>query len=202
MHAEPDVFVFPRPVGAKPAIPRRPRLCVVRRLEEPDALDDRPEPVGVFAVEHERRDPEMAWRLVRRVVPLLASGLSGECREQRPRLPVVATLEDPGRFDADEQAAVAHRKRRDFGDLSAALGVVRDPFARVRPRLAEIRTTPDGLTVPFACGRGVDRAARRVVDHVVHRPAFAERAVELPCLPVVACEEKGAFARSDQQQRS
>jgi hypothetical protein len=111
VHAETDLFVLARPVGAKPAVTRRPRLRVVRRLEQADTLHDRPEPVRVLTVEHQRRDAEMTGRLIRRIVPRLASRFSGEGRQQRPCLPFVAALEDPGRFDADQQTAVAHGER-------------------------------------------------------------------------------------------
>ncbi len=176
VHAEADLFVLSRPVGAEATIPRRPRLRVVRRLEQPHALHDRPEPVGVITVEHQRRDAEMPGRLIRRIVPLVAPGLSGERRQQRPCLAFVAALEDSGRFDADEQTTVADGERRDFRDLSAAIGVVGDPFARVRPGFAEVGASPDSLTMPFARGRGVHGAALGVLDDLVHRPAFAEGA--------------------------
>src|SRR4029453_7902008 len=199
VNAETDLFVLARPIGAKSAVARRPRLRIVRRLEQPDTLHDRPEAIGVVTVEHQRRDAEMAGRLIRRIVPLVASRLSGECREQRPRLSFVAALEDAGRFDADQQAAVADGKCRDLRDLSIALGVVRDPLARVGPRLTQVEAPPDGLTVPFARGRSEDRVGLRVVNHVVDGPALAERAAKLPRLPVVAFEEKSALARPNQQ---
>src|SRR6188472_2251208 len=104
----------------------------------------------------------MARRLIRRIVPRLASRLARERRQQRPCLPFVTALEDPGRLDADQQAPVAGGERRDFRDLPAALGLVRDAFARVRPRLTEVGASPDGLAMPFARGRGVNRAALRV----------------------------------------
>src|SRR5262249_46860132 len=93
-------------------------------------------------------------------------------------------------------------ERRDFRDLAPGFRVVLDPFARVCPVFTEIRAPPDGLTMPFTRGGRVDDPARRVVDHVVHGPAFTERAAQLPRLPVVALEEKGAFARPNQQQCS
>ena len=76
--------------------------------------------------------------------------------------------------------AVVDRERRDLRDLAAGLGVVRDAFARVCPRLAQIRAPPHGRAVPFARRGRVDRTALRVVDRVVHRPALAERAAQRP----------------------
>src|SRR5205085_9406760 len=105
--AEADLLVRPRPVGAQATVPRRPRPGVVGRLEQPDALDDRPEAGRVVVVEHQRRDAEVPGRLVLRIVPELAPGLALERREDRPRLAAVAALEDPGRLDSDEHAAVA-----------------------------------------------------------------------------------------------
>src|SRR4029079_8844738 len=87
----------------------RPRLAVVGRLEKADALHDRPDVGGVLLVGGDRRDPEVAGWLVRRIVPLLASGLACEHRVRRPRRPVVATLEDAGRLHTDEDAAVSGR---------------------------------------------------------------------------------------------
>src|SRR5262249_59259380 len=137
----------------------------------------------------------MAGRLIRRIVPLVASRLSGEGGQQRPGVPFVAALEDPRCLDADQETAVADGERRDFRDLAPGFRVVLDPFARVCPVFTEIRAPPDGLTMPFTRGGRVDDPARRVVDHVVHGPAFTERAAQLPRLPVVALEEKAAFAR-------
>jgi hypothetical protein len=54
VHAETDLFVFARPLGAKSAVTRRPRLRIVDRFEQPDALHDRPESIGILAVEHQR----------------------------------------------------------------------------------------------------------------------------------------------------
>ena len=75
--------------------------------------------------------------------------------------PLVAALEDAGRLDADEHAAVLDREGRDLRDLAAGVVVVRDALARVRPRLAEVGAAPDGRAVPLARGGRVDRARAR-----------------------------------------
>src|ERR1044072_1920719 len=51
--------------------------------EQPDALSDRPEALVVLGVEHHRRDPEVARRLIARIVPILAAGLAGKRGQQR-----------------------------------------------------------------------------------------------------------------------
>ena len=104
VHAEADLLVLARPLGAQPSVARRPRLAAV-------AVSNTPIPctiaqnARVVVVEHQRRQPEMSGRLVGRVVPDLAAGLAGERRQLRPGGAVVAALEDPRRLDADEHAA-------------------------------------------------------------------------------------------------
>src|SRR5439155_26226792 len=112
-------LVRARPVGAQSFVARRPRLGLVRGLEETDSLHDRPEPGWLLVVEHQRRDAEMTGRLVRRVVPHLAPRLARKRGEQRPRFPLVMALEDPRRLDADEHAAVLDGERRDLRKLYA-----------------------------------------------------------------------------------
>src|SRR6185437_2400024 len=115
----------------------------------------------------------VAGRLVRRVVPALASGLAVEHRVRRPGGPVVPALEDAGRLDADEDSTVGGRYARDLGHPAAVL--VGEPLARLRPGLAEIGAAPDRGAVPLArCGR-VDGARTLVVDRVVNGPALAVR---------------------------
>ena len=142
----------------------------------------------------------MPGRLVRRIVPALAAVLAGEGREERPRLAVVAALEDARRLDADEQPVARARERRDLRDLAAVLVAVGEALARLLPRLAEVAAAPDGRAVPLARGGGVDRAGRRVVDRVVDRPALAVRAAHRPVAAVVALEQERALAGCDGQQ--
>src|SRR5207248_9987915 len=144
VHAEAALLVRTRPVGAQTLVPRCPRLTTVTRLEDADALHDRPEACVVVAVEHHGRDAEVAGRLVRRVVPELAAGLAGKGGEERPGLAAVAALKDAGRLDADEDAAVPRGERRDLGDLARIVVAVADALARERPRLAEVVAAPDG----------------------------------------------------------
>src|SRR4051794_19916726 len=54
--------------------------------------------------------------------------------------------------------------------------------------------------MPLACRGSVDRAGIRVVHRVVHRPALAVRAPNLPVAAVsVALQDEQALARSHQQ---
>src|SRR2546421_12359541 len=91
---EADVLVRARPVGTKALVARRPGAGVVRRLEQPDSLHDRPEARGLVIVEHQRRDAEMARRLAGGIVPDVAAGLAGERRQHRPGRAAVTALED------------------------------------------------------------------------------------------------------------
>ena len=139
----------------------------------------------------------MARRLVRRVVPGLAAGLAGKRREERPRLAAVAALEDAGRLDADEHAAVGGREMRDLRQLAVAV-VVGEALAGELPRLADVGTAPHRGAVPLARGGRVDRARRGVVDRVVDGPALAVRPAQLPVAPVgVALQHEAALAGSD-----
>src|SRR5207302_3150071 len=143
----------------------------------------------------QRRDPEMAGRLVRGVVPLLAPRLAGERRQKRPRGALVTAFEDPGSLHADEQPAVVRRERRHLRELPTRLLVVGKALARVCPGLAEVRAPPDGGPVPLARRCRVDRAAPGAVDRVIDGPALAERPAERPIPPVPALQQKASPAR-------
>src|SRR5207247_4959362 len=122
--AEPNLLVLARPVGAEAAVARRPRLPVVARLEEAEALDDRPEALRIVRVGVERRDPQVAGRLLRGVVPALALRLALERRQQCPRRAAITALEDPDLLGSDEHAPMRARERRDLRQLLAVLAVV------------------------------------------------------------------------------
>src|SRR5581483_7056328 len=201
VHAETDLLVLPWPVRAQAAVARCPRLRVVARLEEADALHDRPELVLVVAVCVQRRDAEVPRRLIRRVVRALAAGLAGQRREECPRLAVVATLEDARRLDTGEHTAVRSGERRDLRQLAPVL--VREAFARERPRLAEVLAAPDRRAMPLA-GRGrEDRAGARLHERVIDRPALAKRPARRPLAAVgIALEDEQPFPGSDEQQRT
>src|SRR5581483_5602604 len=184
--AEADVFVVARPVAPQPLVARRPRGAAVVRLERADTLDDREEVVRVVRVGDEAGDAEVAGRLVRGIVPVLAAVLAGERREKRPRRAVVLALEDAGRLDADEETVAGARERRDLVDLPAVVVGIAQSLARHLPRRAAVAAAPDARAVPLARRSGVDRVGRRVVDRVVDGPALAERLAQRPVLPVVA----------------
>src|SRR6476469_4604679 len=184
--AEADVLVVRRPVAAQPSVPGSPVRAAVLGLEGADSLHDREEAVGVVGIGDEARDAEVAGRLVRGVVPLLAAVLAAQRGEERPRLAVVAALEDARRLDADEQPVARARERRDLRDLAAVVVAIGQALARLLPRLAEVRATPYRGAVPLARRGGVDRAGGPVVDRVVDRPAFAIRAAQRPVAAVVA----------------
>ena len=144
----------------------------------------------------------MAGRLVRRVVPVLAPRLALEGRELRPGHAAVRRLEDPGHLDADEQPPVPRGEVRDLRHLLLALGLVGEALAGLLPGLAEIRAPPDRRAVPLARSGRVDRAARVVVDRVVHRPVLAVRAAQAPVLAsFVALQDERPLAGPDQHNR-
>src|SRR5437588_432456 len=78
-----------------------------------------------------------------------------------------------------QSAPVRGGEGRDLRDLPPVVAV-REPFARVRPRLAEVAAPPHRRAVPFA-GRGRVQVARvGVLDGVVDGPALAVRPAQLP----------------------
>src|SRR5581483_8727386 len=113
----------------------------------------------------------------------------------------VGALEDAGRLDAHEDAAVRGRERRHLGEATAVL--VGEAVARMRPGLSEVAAPKDRRAVPLARCGGVDRAALRVEDGVVDRPVLAVRAADGPVAAVgVALEDEAALAGPYQQQRA
>ena len=196
-----DLGVLERPVRAQSVVARRPRRAVVGRLEDADALHDRPVPGRVVGVREDRRDAEVAGRLVRGVVPRLASRLAFERGQDRPGLAAVAALEHAGHLGAGEQAAVDGGETGHLRELELGVAVV-ESLTRLLPRLAEVGAAPDARAVPLARGGRVDRAGVGVVDCVVDRPAFAERAAQLPvATTLVALEQEAALAGADHQDR-
>ena len=139
-----------RPVAPEALVARRPRRAAVLRLEGADALHDGEEVVRVVGIGDEVRDAEMAWRLVRRVVPHLAAVLAREGGEERERLAVVAALEDAGSLDADEEPVAGAGERRDLRDLPPVVVAVGQALARHAPRSSRGR----------GCGRSPSRATR------------------------------------------
>ena len=166
-----DLGVLERPVGAQTLVAGRPRAAVVRRLEDADALDDRPEAGRIVGVREDRGDTEVPRWLVGRIVPRLAAGLALEPAQDLPRLAAVTALEDAGHLRAGEEPPVSGGETRDLRELEPGVAVL-EAFARLRPRLAEIEAAPDARAVPFARPGRVDRAGVGVVDGVVDRPAL------------------------------
>ena len=64
---------------------------------------------------------------------------------------------------------------RDLRELEPGVAVL-EAVARLRPRRAAVEAAPDARAVPFARPGRVDRASVGVVDGMVDRPSFAERA--------------------------
>ena len=148
----------------------------------------------------DRRQPEVAGRLLRRVVPRLAALVPLEGRHQRERLPAVGALEEAGRLGADEQAAVRGHHVGDLGQLQLAVAVgIAEPRAGVLPRLAQVGAAPDRRAVPLAGGGGEDRARVAVQDGVVDGPVLAVRAAHVPVAPVLALQHEQALAGSDEE---
>src|SRR6476661_4998227 len=145
----------------------------------------------------------MPRRLVRRVVPALATGHAVERAQKRPRLALVAALEDARRLDAGEQAPVRGGQPRDLRQLRRRVPFTEaDALARGLPRLAEVAAAPDGGPVPLARGGGIHVAALRVVDRVVDGPALAVGAPHLPVAAVtVALQDEAPFPGSDEDDR-
>src|SRR3954452_16305843 len=155
---------------------------------------------GVLRVRQDRRQPEVTWRLVRGVVPALAAGHAVQRAQERPRLALVAALEDAGGLDAGEDPPVRGGQSGDLRQLRRALTLaVAEALARGLPRLAEVAAAPDRGAVPFARRCGVEVAAFCVVDRVVDRPALAVGPEQLPVSPVrVALQDEASLARSDE----
>ena len=170
-----DALVTPR---------RPPRLQDLCGVAAPRSVGSTPAPLrrAEFGVVTGLAARRAGGRLVRRIVPILASGLAGEHRVRRPRRPVVATLEDARRLHTDEHAAMSGREARNLGHLAAIL--VREPLARLRPRLAEVGAAPDRRAVPFARGGGVDRA----------RPVWLKNARVMNLCPRAVRRDRGAYA--------
>ena len=201
VHAVADLGVLERPVGAEPAVARRPGRAVVGGLEDAVALHDGPEAVGVVGVRQQAR--------AGRGGPAAAS--AGSFQSPRPGWPSSVEISDqvtpPSRLskmpDASppgEQAAVRDRQARDLRELQLAAVAVAEPLARELPARSEVVAPPDTRTVPLARGRRVDRARLRVVHRVVDRPALAVGAAHAPVTTIlVALEHEAALAGSDQQ---
>ena len=77
VHAVADLGVLERPVGAQPPVARRPRRAVVGRLEDAEALHDRPEAGRLVGVRQDRRQAEVAR----------AAGWPGRSSASRPGWP-------------------------------------------------------------------------------------------------------------------
>src|SRR5581483_8788865 len=196
-----DLGSLEGPVRAEPLVALRPRLRAVVRLEQAVPLDDRPEVIRIVRTLRGLRDPEVPWRLVRRIVPLVAAGLAVERAQQRERLAAVAALEDAARLGADEQPPVRGAQARDLVQLQLGVVAVAQPLARVLPGLAEVTAAPDGGAVPLASRGGVERPRLLVEDRVVERPALAVRPAQVPVLAVSALEHEEALARGDEHDR-
>ena len=201
MHAEADVgTVLERPVGAETLVTRRPRRAVVGRLEEAVTLHDHPEMRRLVRVRNDRRQPEMPGRLLLGIVPGLPARLAIERGEERPRRAAVAALENAGRLDAREHAAVCRRERRGLRQLQAAAIGVAQALARLRPGLAQVGAPPDRGAMPLACRGGVDGAGGIVVHRVQDGPPFTERATHPPVATVaVAFDHEATLPRPHQQ---
>src|SRR2546430_12929872 len=128
--AEADVLVVGGPAAAQAAVPRGPRRAAVLGLEGADALHNREEAIGVVGLGDEPGDPEMPGRLVGGIVPALPAVLTGQGRQQRPGLAVVAALEDARRLDADAHPAAPGRERPDLRELASVLVAPRGAFPR------------------------------------------------------------------------
>src|SRR4051812_12855813 len=105
MDAVADLGIVERPVGAKPTIARCPRGSVVRRLEDPEALDHRPEMRRLVGICEDRRQTEVTRRLVRGIVPLAATRLAVQSGDELPGGCAVPALEDACRLRPREDAA-------------------------------------------------------------------------------------------------
>ena len=88
---------------------------------------------------------------------------------------------------------------RHLRELQVAV-LVGQALARLLPRLAEVGAAPDARAVPLARRGGEDRARVGVADHVVDRPALAERAAHRPVATgLVALEQEAPFPGPDHQ---
>ena len=172
---------------------RRPRGGVVGRLEDPDPLHDRPVARGSSGcgrIAGTLRNPG-GW-LAGRSSPLPGwpSRLVRATTSPPPRR---GSRRRPGFRRRRRRAAVRRGERRHLRQLQVAV-LVGQLLARLLPRLAEVsalRQTLEPCHLP--CG-GEDRARVGVADHVVDRPALAERAAQRPVATgLVALEQEAAF---------
>ncbi len=134
VHAVADLGVVERPVGAQPAVARRPGRAVVRRLEDPEALDHGPEARGIVGMREQAGQAEVAGRLVGRDVPGVAAGLVVERAQQRPGPRAVTALEDAAALAAGEHAAVRRGQARELGELELAVLAVAQARRSRAPR--------------------------------------------------------------------
>src|SRR5262249_50209904 len=132
--------------------------------------------------------------------PRVARRMAVDRAPERPGLAAVAALEDARHLGAGEHAPVVDGQPRHLRQLQLLVAAVVEALARLVPGLAQVRAAPDAGAVPLARRGGEDRAALRVVDGVVDRPALAEGTAQLPVAAVrVALEDEAALAGSDQQ---
>ena len=127
---------------------------------------------GVVGVGHQRRDPEVPRRLVRRVVPVLAPRLLLERRELRQGRAAVAALPDAGSLGTHQHAAVpdtrgtrpsrSSARRRARAPRSSAPTSRRCRCCATR-RSRAIRSRPRrrGRRRPGRAGRGTRASSRR-----------------------------------------
>src|SRR5262249_2513389 len=118
-----------------------------------------------------------------------------------PAPTVIAREEETGRLNAGVQPAAAWRETPHRFDRLLALGIS-EAFARMRPAPAAIARLPHRGVEPFIAAAGIDRAARRIGDDVIHRPAIAIGPAQLPVAArCIAFEDERAFARAEEDQR-
>ena len=201
VHAEADLLVRARPVGAETSVARRPRACRRRSSRTPRfparsprscrAPRDRPSTPT-------RRDVPGGWLAGSSQTSLPgwpASVLSSDHVSPPSRLSKIPGASAPTSTRPSETASV-----ETFESFLPSV-LVGEPFARERPRLAQVGAPPDGRPVPFARRSGVDRARPRVEHGVVDRPPFAEGAAHLPVATIrVALQQEAPLPGSDHEQ--
>src|SRR5262245_26671133 len=126
----------------------------------------------------------------------------GQALDVAPGRPAVVAPEQSGWLDAGVQRAAGPAGQAPDGRDLLGIGTlaIAQALGRVRPRRPAIPAAPDGRPEPRAATAREDRAARRLEDEVVDRPALAEWSLDGPVATGgVTVDDERALGRTDEQ---
>ena len=184
-------------VGARAAVARLPGLAAVGGVEHAGRRDPDPDLPLVALVGNQRvQDQPGAARLPVRPRRMVAQARRHAARSGRhPR----CGTGRPARRRHRGSRSPAARLQTDLDRLLALR--VGEALARMAPGRAEVGRLPDRRAEPLVAAGAIDRAGRRIGDHVVQRPGLAERAAQRPRAPrSVALEDERALLGAKQDQ--